>query len=152
MALAVIAGGLKFDEALATIREREHDDAKPEARIAALRARYPDLASKVVEDELTIAAAEVEANQRDIKEQKLRETLIAVSVRAFDASAFAATDFVDSLMRRLDLPSFRDEFIARLQLDDPVNRNETIARWVAGCNKMAEVFSILQGRYDAKPQ
>ncbi len=54
--------GLKFDEALKIIEEREQADTKPEARIAAPRARYPDLASKVVEEELTTAAGAVEAS------------------------------------------------------------------------------------------
>jgi hypothetical protein len=40
MAMAVLAGGLKFEKALETIEEREQADTKPEARIAALRERY----------------------------------------------------------------------------------------------------------------
>jgi hypothetical protein len=54
MAMAVLAGGLKFDEALKIMKEREEADTKPEVRIAGLRARYPDLAAKVVKEELTI--------------------------------------------------------------------------------------------------
>ena len=59
-----------YDEAL----KRKKADDSGEAELAALRERHPDLADKVVEGELGIAAALVEASERDAREAERKET------------------------------------------------------------------------------
>jgi hypothetical protein len=145
MMQSVLSGGLSIDAALAQMKKRAEDDAKPEARIAALRVRYTDLAVKVTESELSIEAAEVEANMRDQREAERREVMLRVAEAAlYNIAAFAAPGFVDDVAARLDEADFHQAMVNRLRLD-PKAINEQIDRVKAGASELVLLLRALWG-------
>jgi ParB-like chromosome segregation protein Spo0J len=84
---AVIAGATGLDEAYKVARERKTAADSVENQLARLRAEDPELASKVVEGELTLTGAWAERKARVAEEQRQRrvathllcETVVAVA-------------------------------------------------------------------------
>jgi predicted nucleic acid-binding Zn-ribbon protein len=69
----VLSGARSLKDAYQEAKRRKDAASSTESRIAELRGRYPDLADKVVEDELTIEGAFAEANARDQRLHEKRE-------------------------------------------------------------------------------
>jgi hypothetical protein len=118
MAQSVISGGLKFDIALAQIAERAKVDVSPDEKIGVLRATYPDLAQKVVDEELSLEAAEVEAAVRDRQEVERRDTMVRLTDYALrGVTSWASDEFVSSIVQRMADPEFRAQLDMRIRVD-----------------------------------
>lgn len=145
MALAVVSGGTSLDEALAEMAKRLKEDADPVARIEALKARYPDLAVQVTELQLSLQAAEVEANVRDRQEAERREAMLRAGEQAlYFVRAFAVDSFVDGLMERLgDDIEFYDQYVKRLRLKGPAPSFGLIKELRTGFGNLIAILRFL---------
>jgi len=74
---AVASGATALDEAYRIARERKTAADSVENQLARLRAEDPELASKVVEDELTLAGAQAELRARQAQRDSERRAAIA---------------------------------------------------------------------------
>ena len=77
--VAGVIAGASLNDAYDEAIKRKKADESEETQLTNLRTRYPDLADKVVEDELTPEGARAEAAARDERESELRD-LIARSI------------------------------------------------------------------------
>ena len=115
LAANVLTGAESLDAAYKTAGDRKTAASSEETQLAKLRERYPDLADKVVEGELGMPAALVEASNRDAKEREQKETTYHVIEDAvFNLSVFVANDFNSQLATWLDDPRFRETLRARV--------------------------------------
>ncbi|KKL61445.1 hypothetical protein LCGC14_2195200, partial [marine sediment metagenome] len=115
LAANVLTGAESLDAAYKTAGDRKTAASSEETQLDELRDRYPDLADKIVEGELGMPAALVEASNRDAKEREQKETTYHVIEDAvFNLSAFVANDFNSQLATWLDDPRFRETLRARV--------------------------------------
>jgi ParB/RepB/Spo0J family partition protein len=100
---AVIAGATGLDEAYRIARDRKTAADSVEAQLARLRSEDPELASKVVEGDLTLAGARAELVERQRKRAEEERDARALLVRIVDLAAPAgmSAGFVDSWVERL---------------------------------------------------
>jgi ParB-like chromosome segregation protein Spo0J len=100
---AVIAGATGLDEAYRVARDRKTAADSVEAQLARLRSEDPELASKVVEGDLTLAGARAELVERQRKRAEEERDARALLVRIVDLAAPAgmSAGFVDSWVERL---------------------------------------------------
>jgi ParB-like chromosome segregation protein Spo0J len=118
LAESVLSGAISLDIALAECAKRNKADTKPVDEIALLRARYSDLADRVVEGELTLEQAQTEADDRDLLEKNKRETYIRYADAVYKAlPAFDNSDFVEGFRERLTDNTFREAILQRLLID-----------------------------------
>ena len=73
----VLSGAESLDAAYKTAGDRKTAASSEETQLAKLRARYPELADKVVEEELTLPGARAEAAERDEREKTQRCNLFS---------------------------------------------------------------------------
>ena len=115
LAANVLSGVESLDAAYKTAGDRKTAASSEETQLDELRERYPDLADKVVEGELGMPAALVEASNRDAKEREQKETTYHVIEDAvFNLSVFVANDFNSQLATWLDDSRFRETLRARV--------------------------------------
>ena len=104
----VLSGAQTLDEAYTTARKRKKETEGEEAALRDLRARYPDLAQKVLDEELGMEAALVEARSRDEVLKQQQETACrAVQDAVRNLSNFASDEFVRDLAGWLKDEKFR---------------------------------------------
>ncbi len=77
LAANVLTGAESLDAAYKTAGDRKTAASSEETQLAKLRARYPELADKVVEEELTLPGARAEAAERDEREKTQRCNLFS---------------------------------------------------------------------------
>lgn len=100
---AVIAGATGLDEAYRVARERKTAADSTEAQLARLRAEDPELAAKVVEQELSLRGAFAELAERQRKQADEQRDARALLARIVDLAAPSSMSagFVDAWAERL---------------------------------------------------
>lgn len=144
LAQSVMSGASSLNAAYQATRERidksTSDEEKRRVELDSLRHRYPDLARKVEDGELGLAAARVEANTLDAQAKSQRDTIFRAFKQAVESLATLAfeSQSVAALMKK-----HRDEF-QQINPLGPANLKERAKHSQQGAAKLLETINAME--------
>jgi hypothetical protein len=137
----VLTGAISLDDAYTEAKWRRDAATSTEARIAALRERSPELADKVVEGELSLSAAVLEADNRETADREVVQSLLlAVDTMVRHAAPFTDDANVKALTDRLPAKGTLDQLAGRLRCTKE-EIPEKIEAMRLGAERVAAVFN-----------
>ena len=102
LASNVLSGAASLDDAYKVARDRKAASVSEESQLADLRQRFPELADKVTEGELTLAGARAEADEREARERAQRANIFAHLGKIVTvASAIPTNEFAEAYGEKL---------------------------------------------------
>lgn len=146
----VLVGAVPLDAAYQEAQEEKKRNEGKGAQLVNLRTRYPELADKVAEGELSLPAARLEADERDAQERERRETVFrAVEDTARLAIGFANDDYAAGAARILSDASARADLLRRIHQQHQVLRETDIGEFTSllrtAFDRILETVSRLDG-------
>ena len=108
----VLSGATKLDQAHDDARKLKFSAEGKDARLAKIRAAYPDVADVVMEDDLSLEAAETEVKFRDEQASSIRQSYFMGLANAVNGlQHFTDPDMVDEAIGWLEDETFRKDFL-----------------------------------------
>lgn len=134
----------KLAEKQSEEERQESEKAAFEADLAKLRARYPELARRVVEDGLTLKAMLVEADELDIQAKSKRESLFTGLRNArTHMVGFASSDELPRLPEYLKDKKIKKEFVEIFR-DEPAALMAMVSTMEAEMAALKEIISQIE--------